>query len=92
MSEDKGTTWEEKLIPEDSNQETSGMSVIGDYLYLYGADGYIIRTSDLESYETLTPVTTNKIAAMGWTIMNGFPVAMFGCDTGDAEDRVFSTL
>ena len=92
VSEDKGTTWEEKLIPEDSNQETSGMSVIGDYLYLYGADGYIIRTSDLESYETLTPVTTNKIAAMGWTIMNGFPVAMFGCDTGDAEDRVFSTL
>ncbi|GAB2994022.1 hypothetical protein GCM10027284_09010 [Cyclobacterium sediminis] len=92
VSEDKGTTWSEKLTPDDPDQETSGMSVIGDYLYLYGADGFILRTSDLESYETLTPVTANKIAAMGWTIMNGFPVAMFGCDTGDDEDRVFSTL
>jgi hypothetical protein len=92
VSADKGLTWEEKLPPEDSNQETSGMAVIGDYLYLYGANGFIIRSSDLESYEVIPSGTTNKISAMGWTMINGFPVAMFGCDTGDNEDRVFSTL
>ena len=38
ISDDQGATWEERLLPPVSTQETSGMAVIADYLYLFGAN------------------------------------------------------
>ena len=51
----------------------------------------MIRTKDLQTYETVDSGTTNKISAMATTIIDGKPVIMYACDTGSG-DRIFSTL
>jgi hypothetical protein len=91
ISNDQGATWEERLLPPVASQETSGMAVIADYLYLFGANGYMIRTKDLQTYEEVDSGTTNKISTMATTIINGKPVVMYACDTGSG-DRIYSTL
>jgi|GEM_PF-1651041 len=90
ISSDRGDTWVEKLVPTDSAQELSGINIIGKWLYLYGSDGYVIRTDDLDTYEVITSVTTNKISGMATTNINGYPVIMAVTDTG-TNDRIFST-
>lgn len=91
VSPDNGLTWSEKLIPISESQTISGMAVVADYLYLHGANGYMIRTKDLETYEEIATGTSNLISAMSSTIIQGKPVVMFACETGTG-DRIFSTL
>lgn len=91
VSPDRGISWAEKLFPTNTALSISGMSVIMDYLYLYGSNGYMIKTDDLETYEEVISGTTNTISAMAVTYQNGRPVIMFACDTGTG-DRIFSTL
>jgi len=67
------------------------MTQIGKWLYLYGANGYVIRTDDLTTYEVVPSFTTNTIRGMATTFMNGFPEIMAVCLTG-TNDRVYSTL
>jgi len=90
VSDDGGATWTNKLVPVNSSQQLSGISVIGDYLYLYGAGGFIMRTNDLETTEVITSGTTNTVSCMALGQVNQIPVIMYGCDTG-TNDRVFST-
>ncbi|SEJ16092.1 Collagen triple helix repeat-containing protein [Cyclobacterium xiamenense] len=89
VSEDGGTTWSERLVPDDSAITVSGMAPIGEWLYLFGANGYLIRTKDLTTKEILPAPTANTIVAMGWTHIDGKAVIMAACENG-TNDRILS--
>ncbi len=93
-SADGGTTWTESLPADDGAQQLIDASVIGDWLYLYGNDGYVIRSKDLVTKEIVyaaNELTTNEISGMSETVINGYSTIMAVCSTG-TNDRVFSNI
>lgn len=94
VSADKGTSWAERLTPDDSAQTLEGFAIIGEWLYLFGANGYIIRTRDLVNKEVVSAagvLTTNTISCMAETTIQGRSVIMAACSNG-ANNRIYSTL
>ncbi|WP_375584262.1 hypothetical protein [Cyclobacterium xiamenense] len=90
VSGDQGDTWEGRLDADASGNDLKGMAVIGDWLYLFGASGYIIRTKDLSTKDLIPAPTANTIVAMGWTYIDGKAVIMAACENG-TNNRILST-
>lgn len=90
VSGDQGDTWEGRLDADASGNDLKGMAIIGDWLYLFGASGYIIRTKDLSTKDLIPAPTANTIVAMGWTYIDGKAVIMAACENG-TNNRILST-
>lgn len=90
ISDDQGTSWSQVLPVDDSAIELKGMTVIGEWLFIYGINGYIAKTKDLSTKTVLTAPTANHIIAMAETKIDGKSVIMATCENG-VDNRILTT-
>ena len=89
FTDDQGTTWSQRTFA-GITEELKGIKTIGENLYLFGVNGLLARTVDLNEFEFLSFASSDVILDLAHEIINGENTLM-AVTSGGVTNNVFST-